>query len=86
MMIGMGQAVKRSLIMCDFCEDLRNIEPASYLGGGDEEFQSWIREMRKKKAFIWVRSTDDGYELSAVKKCPVCGHVFTEEEYDELTL
>lgn len=83
----MGQAVEgRNLTMCDFCEDLRNIEPASYLGGGDEEFQSWIREMRKKKAFIWVRSADDGYELSAVEKCPVCGHVFTEEEYNELTL
>ncbi len=38
--------------MCDFCNDLRNIEPASYLGGGDAEFQEWIKEKRKKKAFI----------------------------------
>ena len=34
--------------MCDFCNDLRNIEPASYLGGGDAEFQEWIKEKRKK--------------------------------------
>jgi hypothetical protein len=30
--------------MCDFCNDLRNIEPASYLGSGDAEFQEWIKE------------------------------------------
>lgn len=71
--------------MCDFCEDLRNIEPASYIGGGDAEFQNWIAEMRKKKAFILYRITDNGVELTAVEKCPVCGHVFTEEEYDEMT-
>ena len=42
--------------------------------------------LRKKKAFILYRSIDEGVELIAVEKCPVCGHVFTEEEYDELTL
>lgn len=72
--------------MCDFCNDLRNIEPASYLGGGDAEFQEWIKEKRKKKAFIMYHNIDDEFvELIVVEKCPVCGHVFTEEEYDELT-
>jgi hypothetical protein len=28
---------------------------------------------------------DEFVELIVVEKCPVCGHVFTEEEYDELT-
>lgn len=55
-------------------------------GGGDAEFQEWIKEKRKKKAFIMYHNIDDEFvELIVVEKCPVCGHVFTEEEYDELT-
>lgn len=27
---------------CDFCNDLRNIEPAKYIGGGDEELREFI--------------------------------------------
>ena len=47
---------------------------------------SGLKEKRKKKAFIMYHNIDDEFvELIVVEKCPVCGHVFTEEEYDELT-
>ena len=63
---------------CDFCNDLRNIEPASYIGGGDEEFKKWIEKAREEKKFI----LDLGDEFAIVDKCPKCGYEFTEEDYD----
>lgn len=64
---------------CNFCNDMRNIQPASDIGGGDEEFQQWIKKAREAKQFILV--SDDDY-FYIVDKCPVCGYVFTEEDYD----
>lgn len=63
---------------CDFCTDLRNIEPAKYIGGGDEEFEKWIAKAREKKKFI----LDTKDEFIVVDECPVCGYRFTEEDYD----
>lgn len=54
---------------CDFCNDLRNIEPAKYIGGGDEEFKKWIKEARKKKKFI----LDLSDRLVMIDKCPFVG-------------
>lgn len=64
--------------LCDFCSDLRNIEPAKYIGGGDMTFQKWINKAREKKKFIL--ETKD--EFVVVDECPVCGYKFTEEDYD----
>lgn len=33
---------------CGFCNDLRNIEPAKYIGGGDEELQKFLKEADNK--------------------------------------
>lgn len=63
---------------CDFCTDLRNIEPAKYIDGGNEEFQKWIANAREKKKFIL--STKNKFIV--VDKCPICGYMFTEEDYD----
>ena len=63
---------------CDFCNDLRNIQPAKYIGGEDEEFEKWIEKAREAKQFILVM--DDGFYI--IDKCPVCKYVFTEDDYD----
>ena len=63
---------------CDFCTDLRNIEPAKYIGGGDNEFKEWIRKAREQKKFI----LDLEDEFVIVDKCPVCGYEFIEADYD----
>lgn len=63
---------------CDFCRDLRNIQPASYVDGGDDEFQEWIKKCRECKAFIIM-----GKEFfTATHECPVCGKIFTDGDYD----
>lgn len=63
---------------CDFCNDLRNIEPAKYINSGDEEFREWIKKAKEKKKFI----LDLGDEFAIVDKCPMCRYEFTEEDYD----
>lgn len=63
---------------CEFCNDLRNIEPASYIGGGDKEFKEWIDKAREEKKFI----LDLGDKFAIIDKCPKCGYEFTEEDYD----
>ena len=34
---------------CKFCNDLRNIEPAKYIGGGDEDLQKFLKEAANDK-------------------------------------
>lgn len=63
---------------CEFCNDLRNIEPAKYISGGDEDFQKWITKARDKKKFILETEN----ELKIVNRCPKCGYKFTSEDYD----
>ena len=55
---------------CEFCTDLRNIQPAKYLDGGDEEFQKRIKEARKHKKFILELSD----KFVIVDECPKCGY------------
>ena len=63
---------------CDFCTDLRNIEPAKYIDGGNEEFKEWIKKARENKKFI----LDLGDSFIIVDECPMCGYEFTEKDYD----
>lgn len=63
---------------CEFCNDLRNIQPASYIDGGDETFKEWIEEARKQKKFI----LDLGDQFAVIDSCPKCDYKFTEEDYD----
>ena len=66
---------------CKFCTDLRNIEPASYISasGGDPD---WILEAKRHKQFIYHYWNNGSQYFVVVDRCPVCGHVFTEEDYD----
>ena len=45
---------------CDFCNDLRNIEPAKYIGGGSGSLQKFIEGAKKEKAFIYHYPYADG--------------------------
>ena len=67
---------------CDFCNDLRNIEPAKYIGGGSESLQKFIEGAKKEKAFIYHYPYADGTMLKKITECPECGYTFTEEDYD----
>lgn len=68
---------------CDYCRDLRNIEPASYVGGGDDEFKAFIQRARDNKQFLHFCYNDDGDKcFEVVECCPRCGYKFTEKDYD----
>ena len=67
---------------CDFCNDLRNIEPAKYIGGGDKELQKFLKEADDKKQFIYHFRDGEDMVYAIVNECPECGHEFTEEDYD----
>ena len=51
---------------CDFCNDLRNIEPAKYIGGGDKELQKFLKEADDKKQFIY--HFIDGEEIDRIDR------------------
>ena len=73
---------------CAFCSDLRNIEPAHSLWLGDEEgnIEGWLQEARDNKNFVHVGNVvADSISFTVIDKCPVCGYVFTEEDYDQFT-
>lgn len=63
---------------CDFCNDLRNIQPAKFVGGGNKTFKEWITKTMEEKKFL----VDLGDKFAIVDKCPMCGYEFTEEDYD----
>lgn len=67
---------------CEFCNDLRNIEPAKYIGGGGEELKEFIKKATENKQFIYHYRVDEGMMFMVVDKCPVCRYEFTEEDYD----
>lgn len=64
---------------CEFCNDLRNIEPAKYISGGDKKFQEWINKAKAEKKFVYNVRED---LFIIVSSCPACGYEFTEEDYD----
>ncbi len=68
---------------CDWCNDLRNIEPAKYIDIYDEEAKQWLVEQDKLKHFIYIdRSNPETIHMIALLECSRCGHVFTREDYD----
>ncbi len=69
-------------VRCDYCLDFRHIEPAKYINGGNEEFKSFINKAKKNKKFIETRRTENQTIFTIVEKCPMCGHVFTKDDYD----
>ena len=34
--------------MCEWCKDLRNIEPACYIGTDDKELSDWLNDQHQK--------------------------------------
>ena len=68
---------------CDYCNDLRNIEPAKYIGGGNKKLKNFITKAHNNKKFISITRQRNGVVFfEIVDKCPMCGHEFTEEDYD----
>lgn len=63
---------------CDFCNDLRNIQPAGYIGGGNEEFRKTILEAHEQKKFLLIGK----HIFCVVNQCPICGYEFSDEDYD----
>ena len=45
---------------CSFCNDLRNIEPAKYIGGGDDALKAFIKEASAKKQFVLHYQVEEG--------------------------
>lgn len=66
---------------CDFCSDMRNIEPAKYISAANGEDPEWLVDAKKKHQFIYHYWDDGNQYFAVVDKCPVCGHIFTEEDY-----
>ena len=71
---------------CDWCNDLRYIEPANFIGlsdDEDEEIKQILEDAIKNKKFITHFHDEEGnFWFGGVDKCPVCGYEFTEEDYD----
>ena len=72
---------------CEYCNDLRFISPAKYIGVSnlpkDDETRIFVEEAAKNKKFICDTFNKDGnHVLIIVDKCPVCGYEFNEEDYD----
>lgn len=69
---------------CSFCNDLRNIKPAMYIGveSSDQKLKDFIQQAKSKKQFIYQYHTNDGWVFEVINQCPVCGYQFTEEDYD----
>lgn len=71
--------------MCEWCNDLRNVEPAKYIGFAGGNDPDWLIDAKKRKAFLYFQKEADGsttwYELI---NCPYCGQQFegNEELYD----
>lgn len=67
---------------CSYCHDLRNIEPAKYIGTDDEELKKFIHKAMAEKKFLHHFSQNGEKYLQVVDQCPVCGYKFTEEDYN----
>ena len=67
---------------CDFCNDLRNVEPAKYIFSTDKGLQRFLEKADKNKKFITILHKQDETIFAIIHKCPKCGYVFTDEDYD----
>ena len=68
---------------CNFCNDLRNIQPAKYVAlatddVGDDEFRKVLNKAKEEKSFLLFKNN----AVYIVDKCPFCGYKFTEEDYN----
>lgn len=66
---------------CSYCQDLRNIEPASYVSSDDKNLKELIMKARAEKKFLHHFSVDGEKYIQVVDQCPVCGYQFTPEDY-----
>jgi hypothetical protein len=64
---------------CDFCSNWQNIEPAKYIAiAGNTELERCTQQANMDKKFFLL--TPSGFV--PVEKCPICGYIFTTEDYD----
>ena len=70
---------------CKFCNDSKNIIPASYVSVQREDMESkaadFILHAKENKQFLLFAADN----LFIIDKCPKCGYVFTEEDYNSYT-
>lgn len=66
--------------MCEWCEDLRNVQPARYIGTDEPELKAWLEQRDKEKQFVYIYHKENCFYV--VTECPYCHHVFTAEDYD----
>ncbi len=69
---------------CDYCNDLRNVEPARYISFSDADCEAnkELRKLDKEKKFIHHFIYEGERIFEVVEKCPICEIVFTDEMYD----
>ena len=71
---------------CDYCTDLRFIEPAKdvYVDDGKGNLVNWLKEAREKKRFIEAVFKDGVvYGFYVIDCCPKCFYKFTESDYNK---
>ena len=72
---------------CEYCNDLRHISPAKYIGVDNlpkyDDARIFIEDAANNKKFIWATfDENDDRIFVIVDKCPLCGYEFDEEDYD----
>lgn len=70
--------------MCEWCNDLRNAQPAKYISAADGADDDWLIEAKKRKAFLFCRKENGSTTWYELFNCPYCGQQFkgNEELYD----
>ena len=69
--------------MCDYCSDLRYVEPAHYLSIRDDNgvLDDWLQEARNEKKYIhFIYKDGQLYAFDVIEQCPTCGYRFTEKD------
>ena len=70
-------------IMCDFCDDLRNVEPARYISMSDGNDPDWLKEAKEKHWMLYHWYENDEYHFVHIWKCPYCGRDLSDDRgYD----
>lgn len=67
---------------CNFCTNLLNISPAKLFTDSVNGYSELIKDAKKHNE--WILKLFDGHAnvYSITDRCPVCGYVFTTEDYD----
>ena len=70
-------------LSCDYCEDDRFIEPAGNIHSNDSDTNDILKQCHEEKKFFRIHYLNGIVDsLEVVDRCPICGHLFTEEDYD----